>query len=456
MFLLAFLALLPRFLLGFMVVHRVWRSMDRKDLLLKVFLAGPAGFGLSSLASFLWIWAKLDLHTYAVLETTAALMLLILALWMRRSAIIEFLRTLRPSYNKHLAFWLVVLFMGLLVYSGEFWINSLQNPHGRWDAWSNWVVVARFVFRGGEHWTGTFLRAPDHPDYPFMLAMSNAVTWELLPRETTRGPIVLAFFFTVCVAGLLFSLLYKLRDFAQAALGAVVFMSMPFVAYHGMALYADLPEAYYFLASAGLIPIFLSGRDKEVPILAGFMTGLAAWTKNEGLTFVLVSGLAWTLIWYRFGEKSALRCFLAGLAFPAIVVLLFKVFLAPQNDLFVDRQTAFTLLLDVDRFQFILSRSALGFWNVGDGLINFVAILAVYALLTGKTRYSIQGMALVLLVVLAQLAFYFLAYMISPHDLDWHVRTSLSRLYLHVLPLMLLCLFMQLKTPGELSAESGT
>ena len=58
MLILAFLALIPRLIFGFLVIQVLWKSTDSKHLLIKVFLAGPVGIGLSSLLSFAWLWSK--------------------------------------------------------------------------------------------------------------------------------------------------------------------------------------------------------------------------------------------------------------------------------------------------------------------------------------------------------------------------------------------------------------
>lgn len=454
MFLLAFLALIPRSILGFLLVHWIWKSVDMRDLIIKVFLAGPAGIGLSSLASFLWIWANLDLGTYAVLETAGTILISALVLWKYRTAILEFLTRLRPSREKQSLLWLCLLAAGFALYAGEFWFNSLQNPHGRWDAWAIWNVAARFVYRGGEHWSGTFLRASGNPDYPFLLPMSNAITWELLPRETVRGPMALAFYFAVCLAGLLFSLLNRLRDTTQATLGTIVLITMPFVALYGMALYADLPESYYFLASAGLIPLYYSNRQTGIPILAGLLAGLSGWTKNEGLTFVLMSIFAWIWVGYSLKERAPLRNFLVGLSFPLVVIVLFKILLAPQNYMFDRQRDVLMLIQDLDRHQFILSKGGIGLWNLGGGPISVIGILIVYAVIVWKSRLSMRGAPLSALIVLGQLAVYFMVYLITPLELDWHMRTSLGRLYLHMFPLVLLCFFLWVKPPSELLSES--
>jgi hypothetical protein len=452
MLILAILALIPRLIFGFLIMQVLWKSIDSKHLLIKFFLAGPVGIGLSSLLSFAWLWANLDLHIYVSIETGTIATLSVLILWWQRKKIMMLLRGIRSRISKHNTLWGGLLAISLFIFTGEFWIKSLQNPHGRWDAWSNWNVVTRFVFRGGEHWIGTFLRIYDHPDYPFLLTMSNATTWEILSRETTRGPMTLGFLFTVCLIGLLFSLIYALRGFPQAALVAIVLSSQSILAYHGIAQYADMPESFYFLASIGLIPIYMSGKEKSIPILAGFLAGLSAWTKNEGLTFVFISLLAWGFLMN--GKKEfTFRPFILGLALPALIVVLFKIFLAPDNDLLAGQRDTLTLLFDMERYKYILVNMGNAFWVVGGGSISIIGLLAVYSIMIGKTHQSINGLKQMFFVILAQLFVYFFIYVMTPHDLEWHFKTSISRLYLHLFPLMLLCLFLWLKTPNELFEE---
>lgn len=455
MLILAFLALIPRLILGFLVIQVLWKSTDSKYLLIKLFLAEPVGIGLSSLLSFIWLWGNLDLHIYVLIETGTIAVLSAFIIWRQRAKILAFLKGKRSQTSRQNKLWGGILALSLFIFTGEFWIKSLQNPHGRWDAWSNWNVVARFVFRGGEHWVGTFLRIYDHPDYPFLLTMSNTTTWEILSRETTRGPMILGFLFTICLVGLLFSLVYALRGFPQAALAAIVLSTQPIVAYHGIAQYADMPESFYFLASLGLLPIYMVSKEKSIPILAGFLVGLSAWTKNEGLIFVLISLLAWGFL---MNEKKefAFRPFILGLVLPALIVILFKIFLAPSNDLIAGQKDTLTLLFDMERYKYILVNISNAFWVVGGGPISIIGLLAVYSIMIGKTYQSTEGLKQIIFVIFAQFLIYFFIYVTTPHDLEWHFEKSISRLYLHLFPLMLLGLFLWLKTPNELTGEKQT
>ncbi|HEY2981397.1 MAG TPA: hypothetical protein VGJ22_09475 [Anaerolineales bacterium] len=453
MLLLSFLALLPRCVLGFLLIHRIWRSADTKDLLIKAFLAGPAGIGISSLAGFFWIWAGLDLRLYMFFESIGTLLLLAALLWRHKVALLERLRQARLSLSKVDSLWLGILALALLIFAGESWNYQLQFPHGAWDAWNHWNVVARFIYRGGSHWTGTFLRTGDHPDYPLLLAISNADTWELLSRETIRAPLTFAFFFGMCQAGLLFGLIYKLSSqIPHAALAATLVLAHALLAIWTTAMYADTPLAFYFLASGGFTPLYLAGRDKSLPILAGFIAGLAAWTKNEGLVFVISSTLVW--LWIGRTEKMAFRYFLLGLVLPVLAIVPFKLFLAPDNDIFTGSRDLIALLLEPARYRAILTSSVSTFQHMdGSPVIILIGIL-VYGIIAGKTHRPARGFAEIIFIVLVQWIAYFVIFVITPLSPGWHVQSSIGRLYLHMMPLLMLAFFLWIKSPLELRSAN--
>ena len=132
------------------------------------------------------------------------------------------------------------------------------------------------------------------------------------------------------------------------------------------------------------------------------------------------------------------------------VIILFKIFLAPGNDLLAGNQDILKQLLDTHRYVTIAQYAGRTLWEFGSQPIPIAVILFAYTIFVGKTKNSTQAIPPVLFTVSAQLMFYFSIFVISPHDLEWHLATSLNRLYLHVFPLVLLCLLMWIKTPDEL------
>ena len=97
-----------------------------------------------------------------------------------------------------------------------------------------------------------------------------------------------------------------------------------------------------------------------------------------------------------------------------------------------------------------------GFANIRRGIyfnpgLVSVILLSVYLLLMGmridgKDRLNILNAAVVLLLMLAG---YFIIYLISPYELNYHLMTSLNRLYMHLWPSAVFLFFMMARTPEE-------
>lgn len=448
--LLSFIALLPRIFLGFLIVHFIWNAKDGKSLLVKIFLSTGVGFGVSSLLGFLWIWAGLSLTIYAWVESIVAILLMIW--WLSQNR--ELLRTPQIPVKQEFL-WLLILAMGVLFFALNLILYGLQYPHGRPDAWINWNVVARFIYLGGADWQATFLRQWDHPDYPFFIAITNAITWVFLRGTSTWGSIAFHFTISIFAAGLLFAFVNLLRDFKQASLVAVVFMSLPFVIDQGMRQYADLLLAYLILAAGGLTLLYLQTKELNVAVLAGLLVGLGSWAKNEGLSAILVFSLIWVWISLKKEERPGLQKYLVGLVFPLIGIALFKIFLAPPNDLLSASDSALGKLMDAERYLTIARQAGILLWNVAGTPIPLFGLIILCVLSLGRSAKQIHGLSKIAAVIGLQWLLYMGIYLMTPLDLPYHIKTSADRLFLHVLPLAALWLFLWLKSPQELSAKES-
>jgi hypothetical protein len=447
--LLAFLSLLPRLLLGIAILQR----LGVRNNLLKISLAPAVGFGVSSLCAFLWFWVGLPATIYVILEIV---LILIFTLWVflpLRHHILDEIRLLR-NIDGVSPFWLALFFVSVVIFIINLATTVFQFPHGGMDAWMNWNVVSRFIALGGEDWQNTFQRLLGHPDYPLFMTVTNAITWVFMQNDSVWGPIAFHFLLSLSTVGLLTSLLYTLKDAAQATLVGILFMTQIFIAGHSMSQLADFPLAYLILGAGGVTLLYVKHGKTHHALLAGFLAGLAAWTKNEGL--VTVGGF--TLVWFIFDWQngwSGFKRYAAGLACPLVVVILFKVFLAPPNDLTSSADNIWKLVTDTGRIAFILSKAAKTLWNFNENPIPLIGLIIVYGVIIGKSRLKPAGLWMLGVVILVQLTAYFAIYLITPHDLEWHLRTSLSRLYMHVLPLTLLLFFIWIKSPRELASKES-
>ncbi len=369
--------------------------------------------------------------------------------------------------------YLTVLFAAAAVLGLTLFItHSATKPHGEWDAWSIWNLHARFLYRGGDLWKNAFSNriAWSHPDYPVLLPGLISLGWTLARAESTLAPIAVAFLFTFATAGLLISSLGVLRGRVQAFIaGALLLGTVEFVEVGAMQ-YADVPLSFYILATVVLL--CLQDRypeDLRFTLLAGLTAGLAAWTKNEGLMFVVVVILARAIAVLRFGARPLLvrqlGAVAAGLVFPLAVVAFFKLRLAPPNDLAstrpADMHRARYRFWPLDHGAPRLRQAGIFLWPDGCRGRNgarlpdphrpgAAVVLVPGALSRARARPLLGGYRALDLALM--LAGDFAVYVLFPNDVNWQMSTSLDRLFLQLWPAGLFAFFMAANVP-QLAAK---
>ncbi len=329
---------------------------------------------------------------------------------------------------------------------------SSANPFGEWDAWSIWNLRAKFLAGPGNAWKSALSALPDkagmHPDYPLLLSGFVGMVWKVSGETAQWVPQVTGFLFLGSVLALLTSALAALRSVTTALLAGFVLLASTSFLYLAPMQYADLPLAFYYLAALALLLV-------DVPAaatLAGVFASFAAWTKNEGLTFLLALALA-VLVF----ERRRMGRFLAGAAPVLLLVICFKLFLAPASEpLF--KQGAGQIahkLVDFGRYAQIGKALFLEAYHLGQPWSHPLLLLAILAVAlrfrpeSTATR-ALRASAIALLLVFAA---YCGVYLITPSDLAWHLRTSLPRLYGQLWPSALLLVFLVLNVPAEAAPE---
>jgi hypothetical protein len=382
-------------------------------------------------------------------------------------------RTLRAA--------LVIVFL-IAAYAAV--MRMLVFPHGDgWDAFAIWNLHARFLFLGGEHWRDGFtsLVGGSHPDYPLLLPAAIAHFWTFLGHDDPRVPAVIGFVFSFATVGVLFAALSILRGRVAAMMAAVALLSTPFFIEQGTAQYADVPLSFFFLAAIVILCLFdkatnldrvIAGTQKEFAdsqpwgllILAGLATGVAAWTKNEGLLFLFAIIMARVLVVIRRAKTQHLRqagdrasstqiwldvpALLSGLAPGLMLVLYYKHLIAIPGDLFSDPATAVSKLQDPGRYWAIFAGSVKGIFRFGHWFVVPATVaLAGIAVVFGKDSRYIPQPGFVTGVLALSLTFigYFCVFLITPYDLHWHLRFSLMRLFLQLWPSVVFLVFLALR-----------
>lgn len=251
-------------------------------------LAVGIGLGLSSCTYFIWLFCfGPPGRVFWVVETLgfAAGGLLGLTRGRVRPSRVAVPAALPPSARRWQSI-LAAAFIAALVFDAVgFGARCAARPHGEWDAWVIWNARARFLFRSGDDWRQAFHPAQAHGDYPLLIPLTNARCWCCLGCDSEWTPALVAACFTFAAAGALAAGVCRLQSRSQGLLAGMVLLGTKAFVTLGAAEYADVPLAFFILASVLLLGLDDAAEQSSpgLLLLAGLCAGLAAWTKNEGI-----------------------------------------------------------------------------------------------------------------------------------------------------------------------------
>ena len=433
------------------------------DNLLVLSLGAGLGIGIASSLYFVCLAAVgPNIAILASVEAAVLIAAAVLTVLSRGSAEAPKIQNFGWASGPAVPTYLTILFFAAAGLAAIiFVVHTVFKPHGKWDAWSIWNMRARFLFRGGNSWAHAF--SPrigwSHPDYPLLIPGAVALLWTLARGESTMAPIGIAFLFTLATAALLIAALGILRGKMTAWLAGILVLGTVSFVEVGAMQYADVPLSFYILAT--LVLLSLQDRypsDARFTVVAGFMAGFAAWTKNEGMLFVLAAVVARVISLLRAGDAASIMRqlvrLLIGLVAPLAMVGFFKLRYAPPNDLISKTpQQIFAHLVDPGRWIITLVGFIKASLLFGSFAIPVVLVLAFYWYLV---RFQVEpqhrlavatGVTALALMLAGDLA----VYILFPADVTWQVNTSIDRIVLQLWPAALFVFFLAAKSPQLVS-----
>lgn len=434
---LSFMAFLPSVAVGVLVVHLLWSQKSPSTLPFKLSIGVGLGLGISSILYFIVLQIAPGRVNILILQISLVLALSIAVYY--KHGMPDFGAMRIPALSR-LQWGLFGIFSVSVVVSVVVFANYvISRPQGALDAWSIWNRAARFIHRDPENWAAAI--SPDlpplrHADYPLLIPLNAAWGWDVLGNETLRVPMVQAGLFTFAAILLMFGALTLTRTVGQASLASLVLMAASGIVPSGTSLIADVPLAYFILASAALMYLFTQRNEYPLLTLSGFMAGLGGWTKNEGLIFILAGFFALVTA-ASTDRKRALKYYIAGLLIPMLVIVFFKS-LAPPNDLALNSGGGLLeKIADPSRYRMILESLAPVMFQ-RESVFLVVYMLVMGTSLSGSRRKGIFVLGALLVL---QLLGYAAVYLVTPYDLSWHLFTSQHRLIFHVIPLAIFLCF---------------
>ncbi len=296
--------------------------------------------------------------------------------------------------------------IAIAIYAAAYASFAVAGAPWHWDFWMLWGLKARTYFEhGGIDFR--FLRAHEfvHADYPQLIPLNLAFPMILTGAWNDRW---LGFLFAAwALAAALVVRDLAARELPPHAASAAA-----------LAMLALTSSRYIGLAETPLIAFSLTGLlfarrailgDPSARVPAAILLGLAASTKNEGVTLLIAVALALLLCVRRLLVIPAGAMLVAAPWLIARAVLDLPVALAQSGPL--DRLAARLPQLGAIAAKLLERLDKPWLW----------AIVIVALVFARRERFLV-------IVVAIQLAFFIAVYLTTPPEVVWHIETSWGRL----------------------------
>lgn len=442
--------LISAFVIGLLILACILKnSAVRHRTLLTIILAAPVGLGVCSLALF-WAYcaaaaqAKWLSIVFVYLIGICALLHLLGSAG--KSPVNQKPRQSQFSITRFLLTAASFILFCFIAYRFIRFFASIScwDTYGGWDARFIWNLKAKFFFRSPAEWAGMFRNELyfSHPDYPLLLPGTVAWGWNWTGKEILIWPMLVAFIFAASLVLFIFWHLLVYTNPWNALLACSYMLAMGAYLFWSYTQYADIPLCFYFTASAAMLLSAVRLRETPLFFLSGLLAGMAAWTKNEGLFFLvwLILILSFALLGKnttRQDKKNAGIAFAAGTGIPLLNVLCLKIFFSNAGDYLGSGRTLpkYISLIFGDPaktraiwagFQSHMTRlnDWAGLW------VLFICAVLIGGSIGRKKITENRGWMLALAVLCIEFG-YFVVLHTSPHEIGWQIETALTRLILH-------------------------
>lgn len=303
------------FLIGYSLIRCFFPGVS----FIWVVLAGlPVGMGLSTFGIFCLGWIGFAFNN--VLVITYFLGLGAATVWgMRRRQIPfipqgrsvvqinEFRSWIRKPSNVIATSLLLITFLSVT-------IISIGRAYSTYDGIANWAVkgyaIAKFdtIFAGAE-WGGHVLAYPQN--IHLATAFFRSFTGDILPGSKLLHPL----FYIITVMGVLTFLKNNTRSNFAAIGGSLLLSTVPFYFYHATTGFANVIFTGYVILAVFTLLTGLKQHAQDLLTLGGILTGLAAWTRPEGIFFgaVLLGTIFVLTKAYQVEKRNLAACIVAFL-----------------------------------------------------------------------------------------------------------------------------------------------
>jgi hypothetical protein len=204
--------------------------------------------------------------------------------------------------------------------------------------------------------------------------------------------------------------------------------------------YADTLLGLTFLISVMLLVNYIKYKNINHLFVLGFFISASIFIKNDGWIFFILMLIA--SIYYAYNKARHLKILFLSCSFFLFLALILKLISPDPNDLFDDSfKNIISRLFEFNRYTLIINHILLRFF------VNFQMLFLLGLLII--SILPLKSFLIPYLILIFTAVGYFFIYLITPHDLQWHLSTSALRLMYQLYPSFLYLFFKSIQNKSS-------
>ncbi len=309
---------------------------------------------------------------------------------------------------------------------------------GDWDAWAIWNLKAKFL-SDETNWKNMFSIGIkySHLEYPLILPSIIATIWNLIGDTNIYTPMLISYFIFISIITISF---YSLDSIIFSIFfSSLLFMDSGFIS-QASQQYADTLLGLTFLISVMLLVNYIKYKNINHLFVLGFFISASIFIKNDGWIFFILMLIA--SIYYAYNKARHLKILFLSCSFFLFLALILKLISPDPNDLFDDSfKNIISRLFEFNRYTLIINHILLRFF------VNFQMLFLLGLLII--SILPLKSFLIPYLILIFTAVGYFFIYLITPHDLQWHLSTSALRLMYQLYPSFLYLFFKSIQNKSS-------
>ncbi|MCR4290824.1 MAG: glycosyltransferase family 39 protein, partial [Candidatus Scalindua sp.] len=363
-----------------------------------------------------------------------------------RANIHNFSHFLPKDLNFLEALLIVVIVMSIGLVS----FQALFKPMFTYDAMSIWALKAKIFFKEQTIFTDDFYnsdRLHYHPKYPLLIPLVENWIYHCLGSVNDKLVKIIFPLFYVSLISILYTTQRKFFSRQYSLIFTALLATIPaFVrSDKGGATFsgnADIPLAFFY-ATGVIYPFcWMKERRRADLFVSAIFSGLAIFTKNEGLGFFAVTVFCISIYIFFNSKKGVVRqnieSFSVYVIIPILIVLPWlilsmgmPIFLEEEN--YPGHLTIATVIGNISRTPVILSSFCFELldirrWNIFWVLFGVAIIGGFKFILKSSVKY-------LLLMLILDFCLFVLVYLVTPWDVKELISCSMTRLVIQTTPI---------------------